>query len=292
MRRQLKARAVPLLIVLTILAGIGAGCAPPADAELAVHFLDVGQGDAILIRLPGGHHLLIDTGPDPERILGHLRRHGVRALEAMVLTHPHHDHIAGAEAVLAEFPVAVVYDSGRPHTTRTYERLLEALRRPVEEGRTRFILARAGMDLPLPPPLPPSPPVHLHVLHPTDRVEELSINDASIVLRLAHGEVSFLFTGDIEREAEERLVREAEVLSADLLKVAHHGSRTSTTARFLDRVGPLVAVISSGPNPYGHPHREVLERLAAAGVEVYDTRERGTVTVFSDGARYRIRSER
>jgi competence protein ComEC len=271
---------------------MAAGCAPAADTGLAVHFLDVGQGDAILIRLPGGHHLLIDTGPDPDTILRHLRRHGVRELEALILTHPHHDHIAGAEAILAEFPVAVVYDSGKPHTTRTYERLLEALREPVATGRTRFVLARAGRELPLPAPSPSSPPVRIHVLHPTERVEELSVNDASVVLRLVHGEVVFLFTGDIEREAEGRLALEAEVLTADVLKVAHHGSRTSTTAPFLERVAPRVAVISSGPNPYGHPHREVIERLREAGVEIYATRERGTITIFSDGTRYRVQSER
>ncbi|MDQ7794709.1 MAG: ComEC/Rec2 family competence protein [bacterium] len=278
-------RLVVLFLAVTLVLAILPGCGP-ARGQLVLHFLDVGQGDAILVRTPAGLHLLIDTGPDAPSILDHLRRHGVRRLDVLVLTHPHQDHIGGARAVLADIPVATVYDSGKAHTSRTYESLLEAVELEVEAGRTRFILARAGMRIDL------DPAVTIEVLHPGDDVAGISVNNCSVVLKLTHGQVVFLLPGDAETEVEEALVASGLDLTATVLKVGHHGSRSSTGAGFLAQVGPRVAVIMCGVNPYGHPHPEVLDRLRAAGADVYSTRDRGTISVFSDGRGYRVRTDR
>lgn len=271
-----------------------AGPAPsPAPAPgrdlLQVIFLDVGQGDAILVRTPGGRVLLVDGGP-PEagpRLVRDLKRLGVERIDVLLSTHPHADHIGGLLEVLQAFPVGVVYDPGVVHTTSTFERYL----RLIEQKGIPFRLARRGVELPL------GEEVRAQVLWPeveaVARAEEAGeLNAASVVVRLSYGQVALLLTGDIEREQEEVLLRRGDV-RAQILKVAHHGSNSSTGSTFLVRVGPRVAVIQVGrDNPYGHPGRQVLARLAARGVEVWRTDQNGTVSLESDGVTWQIRAER
>jgi len=282
-----KARRLAIAALVLGLFVALAGCRPsPGTAELAVHFLDVGQGDAILVRTPAGRHLLVDTGPDPERLLAKLGQLGIGRLEVLVLTHPHHDHIGAAAAVLMRLPVDVVYQSGRIHTSRTYEKLLETLEPLVEGQRTRLLVARAGDRIEIDPEL------RVEILHPPDDDPRRSLNDSSVVLRLSYGQVAFLLMGDAEAEAEEEILASGAEVAAQVLKVGHHGSRSSSTVAFLTRVGPEVAVIMCGSNPYGHPHDEVMDRLAQLGAAVYVTVHSGTVTVRSDGRGYRVTTER
>lgn len=264
--------------------------AAAALPRLTITFLDVGQGDAIVIRAPSGRTLLIDGGGEVEgratgydvgaqRVVPALRRLGVREIDVIILTHPHEDHVGGLVAVAQNFRVGLVLDSGFPHPAPSYGQFLHL----VEERKIPYQLARRGMRLDL------GSGAGLVVLHPEDpliRGSGSDVNLNSVVARMAYGEVSVLLTGDIEGLVESRLLEYGDELRSTVLKVAHHGSATSTTPAFLDAVAPAVAVISVGAfNPFGHPHRATLEALAAAGVLVYRTDRDGAVTMHTDGRR-------
>lgn len=251
--------------------------------QVEVHFIDVGQGDAILVTA-GGRAALIDGG---EAVAGpglvaYLREQGIEHVDALIATHPHADHIGGFLTVLEELSVGEVYDTGQVHPTGTYERFLLL----VKEKNLAYRMARAGMKIPL------TPGLDLELLAPpeTPIINTTSdINNNSAVVRLQVGPVAFLFTGDIETEAEEMLVRLYPDLDVTVLKVAHHGSRSSSSEVFLETVKPAVAVISVGAgNPYGHPHQAVLERLARYTTRIYRTDRDGTIRVGTDGRDYWI----
>jgi competence protein ComEC len=253
-----------------------AGTAARGTVEIVV--LDVGQGDAIAIRSPRGRWVLIDAGPAADGfdagervVLPYLRRRGVSGLEAMILTHPDLDHIGGASAVLEGLEVRAVFDPGVPSSGATYLAVLES----VEREEAPWLPLRAGRTLEL-------DGVALRVLHPpgASDVEAWSSNDRSVVLLLRFGDFTALLTGDAEAEAEARLVRDEGSGPVDVLKVGHHGSSTSTTPTFLERVAPEAAVISAGRrNRYGHPAPEVMARLEAMGVRIYRTDRDGTLTI-------------
>jgi beta-lactamase superfamily II metal-dependent hydrolase len=260
----------------------------PAPGGLTIHSLDVGQGDSFLIRTPQGKAVLIDAGP-PEAgdiVVQALRRYGVRQLDLVVATHPHADHIGGLRAVLDAIPVLRVLDSGQPYPTRTYTRLLEMIK---EKGIT-FHLAEPGQRFELDTGitldvLAPERPL-LHGVAGSDE------NANSIVLRLVAGNFSMLFTGDSEAETERRLIESGAPLSAQVLKVAHHGSRYSTSREFLERVRPDVAILSCGrENDYGHPAQATLDRLRLFVREIHRTDLEGEITLIHEGRRYRIETE-
>ncbi len=265
--------------LLQRLSGLDGGRpAPPGEGLLEVHFIDVGQGEAALILTPQGRSILIDGGTAGagEAVLRYLNEKGVSRIDLLVGTHPHEDHIGGLVAVLENIPVSRVIDSGRIHTSLTYERYLTL----IEEKGIPFELGRAGRRLTL------DSTVELTVLHPGPAVESSSLNNSSVVLRLICGEVEFLFTGDIEAEAEGAILERGYRSGAPslVLQVAHHGSSSSSTAAFLEVVAPDFAVISAGrDNVYGHPHAEVLERLADAGAAIYRTDLQGSIVITTDG---------
>jgi len=286
-------RATGALILLLALGAVLswrlALAAPPDRLELV--FLDVGQGDAILIRAPGGRAALVDAGlayaaqsgggfdAGAEVVVPYLRRAGVRRLDYLVLTHPDADHVGGAEAVLRQIPVGLVLVSS---TEGAEPRHVAALVAAAERG-VPVRVAREGETLAL------GEGVRLHVLGPPAVPITGSRSDDNancVALRLTYRRVAALLACDLEAESEERLLKRGYDLSADVLKVAHHGSRHSTTESFLRAVAPAIAVISAGSgNPFGHPHDEVLERLHAAGAAVWRTDRHGTVTVRTDGFR-------
>lgn len=244
---------------------------------MQVTFLDVGQGDCELIVLPDGKTILIDAGESKsaDDIISFLEEQGISRLDYVIATHPHADHIGGMQEVIEAFDVGEIYMPRVEHDTKTYENLLLA----VQEKGLRVHTAKDGVSL------MEEGGVSAQFVAPcADRYKDL--NNYSAVLRLTYGDVSFLFMGDAEQESEEQITAE---VSADIIKLGHHGSSTSSSQAFLEAVSPAVAVISCGEgNSYGHPHEETLQTLDRLGIESYRTDQDGTVTVTTDGTAYSI----
>jgi len=223
--------------------------------------------------------MLIDGGvggryDKGKKIVAYLRRQGVRRINILLLTHPHEDHVGGLITVLKSFPVGLVLDSGQVHTSFSYEEFLKL----IEEKRIPYRIIRAGEKI------KGFKGVKIFALSPPPYLLEgtgSDINNNSVVLKIIHGRVSLLFTGDIEREAEEQLLRYGSYLESTIIKVPHHGSRTSSSPDFLDLVNPKVAIISVGKkNPF---YKE-------RGVRVYRTDRQGAIIVTSGKGRFRVRT--
>jgi len=279
---------VPLLLV-AILVWIAAITTP--DTKLHVFFLDVGQGDAILIRTPSHHHILIDGGPSPEAItneLGERLPFWSRSIDLVVLTHPHNDHITGLVEVLRRYEVKQVLESGIECDSPAYSEWLKL----IDEKGIKRTIARAGQRIEL------GAGIWLDILHPPADLLQGTDSDTDnngVVLRLVYGEVSFLLTADIYHEGEQCLLRQGVELESAVLKVAHHGADTSSSLPFLNAVSPQLAIISVGEdNPYHLPDEEVCDRLeqSLGQDRVYLTSERGTIELISDGHKLWLKTER
>lgn len=254
--------------------------APDAAGVLKVHFIDVGQGDSILIQ-SGAENMLVDAGTNESgpTVTAYLQSLGVTKLSYLIGTHPHEDHIGGMDDVIHAFDIGTVILPDVSHTTRTYEDVLDALlekelrvTRP-EPGDT-YSLGEADFTI-----LSPA----------TDIAEQAAkdgdLNNLSVGIRLAFGSNAFVMCGDAEAPSEKAMTESGLSLKADVLKLGHHGSSTSTCDEFLQAVSPSCAVISCGTdNSYGHPHRETMEKLSASGIRVYRTDEQGTLIATSDGS--------
>jgi len=307
-RRRSRGRVSPLvLIVVMIIAGIagyvlmsnpglredlvrlassawntifneGQGSIIPVEGEVVVHFIDVGQGDATLVQTTQGS-VLIDGGDNHMggRVVDYLRRAGITELAYVVATHPHADHIGGLIEVLSQIPVHTLIMPPVAHTTVTFERFLDAieynnvpLREPV--SGSNFVVGDAVFTI-----IGPNSTGHSN------------LNNYSVSLRVVHGANSFVFTGDAEVPAEMEMISTGHNLSADVLRIGHHGSSTSTTQEFLDAVNPNIAIISVGAdNRYGHPHNTVMSRLRVAGIAIYRTDYHGNIAIVSDGTGLRV----
>lgn len=249
---------------------------------LTVHFIDAGQGDATLL-VAEDVTVLVDVGRHTSSdVVEYLSSLGVTAIDVVAITHPHADHLGQFDQVMEGFDVAEVWWSPTTHTTQTFERAVAALERSdatFEEPAAGDHTAVGPLDFTFVNPPAPSASATGGELH-----------DNALAFRVSYGDVSFLFTGDAEAATEQRmLATEAGALRADVYQVGHHGSSTSTSAGFLGVVAPRVAVYSAGrDNPYGHPRHEVVDRLVAAGVEVYGTDRHGTVIVTTDGYELRV----
>lgn len=250
---------------------------------LTVAVMDVGQGDAIYIQSPTGIEVLIDGGPDSSvlRELPTLMQPFDRTLDVVIETHPDADHTAGLVDVLGRYQVRAFVEPGVPKNTATFATLL----REVDEKDIPHVVARRGMQLEL------GGGALLEVLYPDTDVSTISsnkANDGGIVARLTYGEASMLFMADVSNKIEARLLTlDGSALDADLLKVGHHGSRTSTSDAFVKAVTPAAAIISVGKdNRYGHPTNDVLTTLERNKVKTLRTDEEGTVVFTSNGGEF------
>ena len=257
----------------------------PAEPEsqyagkLAVHYLDVGQGDAIFIELPNDETMLIDAGENyrGEGIISYIEAAGHRKIDYLIGTHPHADHIGSLAYIVRNFEIGQIYLPKVGSNTKMYENLLKAVKKKgltVKNGKAGVNVA-AGDDF------------SADMLAPVT-IDRDNLNNCSIVLKITYGDTSFLLTGDAET-AEMKSIKGD--VSADVLKAGHHGSKTSTTKKLLKKIKPEFTVISCGKNnDYGHPHEEVLKALKAIGSRVYRTDRDKTVVIISDGREYTVKT--
>jgi competence protein ComEC len=288
--KKLGIPAILLVSLLLIWASCGAPSSPsstapptttPPTEELAVHFIDVGQGDAILIDL-GETEVLIDGGDKSPGVVSYLKDYVDGALEVMVATHPHADHIGGLILVLNNFQVEQIWHNGDRSTSQTYSDFMSA----VNAGNAEVSVATRGNVI-------EADGLIFEVLSPSNLAG--TTNNNSIVLHLAFGEIDFLFMGDAEQEAEASMLVKSDIPVPDVevLKVGHHGSNTASSSDFLAVTSPEVAIYMAGEgNTYGHPHEETIEALLAVAAEIYGTDVHGTIVVTTNGEEYELQLEK
>lgn len=251
------------------------GSSKPANGQLKVHFIDVGQADSILVQVQGGRTMLVDAGNngDGNLVVNYLKSQGVTNIDILIGSHPHEDHIGGLDTVINGLGVGSIYMPKVNNTTKTFEDVLTA----VKNKGLKVTTAAAGVQLDM------GPGVKAEIFAPNgDKYEDL--NDWSAVIKLTYGNTSFLLTGDAEAGSEKEMLGKGYNLKADVLKVGHHGSASSTSVDFLTKVNPKYAVISVGKdNDYGHPHKPTMQNLQARGIPVYRTDQNGTIVATSDG---------
>lgn len=280
-----KKYTVILTIIFMILAGAfelfqGTVAITPSE-DLKVHFLDVGQGDSIFIELPTNETILIDASikDASNKIINYLREENVSKIDYVFATHPHSDHIGGMSAVIKAFDIGQIYMPKAVTTTKTYENLLLT----IKDKNLKIKTAKAGNTI------IDTDDLKLVVLAPNQDSYE-SLNNYSIVLKLTYKEKSFLFMGDAETLSEKEITGDVQ---ADVLKVGHHGSRTSTSQAFLNKVNPSYAVISVGlNNDYKHPHKEVIDRLEKKNIKIYRTDQNGDIIFTTDGYNIDVKVEK
>lgn len=246
--------------------------------KLTFAMLDVGQGDALFVESPTGIQVLIDSGP-PRKILSQLLRVMPaydRSLDAIIISHPDQDHIGGFSDVLKTYKVGKVFYSGTLTDSKTYQNLEDE----IKNQNIPNILARRGMRLNL------GGGAVIDILFPDQDVSAWETNEGSVVAKLSYGKTSMMLTGDAPIKTEKIILAEnpPQILKSDILKLGHHGSRTSTFSEFLQTVSPEYALISvSKDNNYGHPHQDVLNLLNQIGAKIFRTDQQGMVILKSDG---------
>lgn len=248
---------------------------------LEVDFLDVGQGDAIFIQAANGNQILLDSGPN-KKVLSELSKimpFYDRSIDIIIESHPDNDHIEGFIDVLKKYNVSAIMESGVQVDTPVYQ----TLENTIKDKGIQKILAKRGMRINL------GDNIYIDVLLPIINNPDFSPHDGMIVLKLNFGKNSFLLTGDMEEKMEKYLISIDKNLTSNVLKVGHHGSKTSTSEALLGYVNPDYAIISVGKdNKYGHPHQEILERLNQFKIPILRTEEKGTIKIKSNGENLEI----
>lgn len=265
--RMKKLLAGILILVLLLCA---CSCAVPVQDAAVVHFIDVGQADAILI-VSDNSSVLIDAGTNSsgEAVLNYIKALGINKIDYLIGTHPHEDHIGGLDTIINGLDIENILMPRHSSNTQTYEDVLIA----AKDKGLKITAAKAGGSFTAGQCL-------FSILAPSGEYD--NTNNYSIVLRMEVGNISMLFTGDAESQSEARMLQEGAQLKSDLIKIGHHGSDTSSSPEFLQAVSPRYAVISVGEdNPYGHPSAQTLKNLE--GVELYRTDLMGTITASTDG---------
>ena len=253
-----------------------------AASSVKVHFLNVGQGDAILVQTPN-ENILIDgggkgKGPD---VVNYLKKNKVTSLTAVVSTHPDADHVGGLAHVIKNMKVGKVYAPNVSHTTQAYKDFLTA----VKNKKLKITAVKQGLEIPT-----KAKDITLKFLGPVKSYAKSDLNNWSAVLHLKHNKKSFLFTGDAETKSENDLLAKKLISKVDVLKVAHHGSKYSTSAKLLDKAKPTYSVISVGKNGHKHPTSDVLNRLKKVKSTVYRTDKSGNVIFTSNGSKITVKT--
>lgn len=245
------------------------------DGDMAVHFLDVGQGDCSLIVMPNGKTVLIDasTREEGKNILEYLSYQRITHIDYFILTHPHADHIGGAKEIVDSISIGKVVMPDVETDTATFENLLNS----IDKKNIPVHIAKPGNIISL-------DNANIKILGPVNKTDDL--NNMSIVFRLDYGKTSFMFTGDAETSSEKDMLGKygKSEFTADVIKIGHHGASTSSSLGFLNAVSPKYAVISCGKdNSYGHPHTETIDSLNKLGIKYYRTDKVGNIVFSSDG---------
>ena len=260
---------------------------------MQIHFIDVGQGDCSLVMYKDSA-MLIDCGEaeEADTVISYLKKQGVEKLDYVVATHPHSDHMGAMSEIITGFEIGKVIaprvkDELTP-TSKVYSNFLQALKSKglkltAAKPQTEYFLGEIYDDEEVPP--------KFEILAPLDDYDDL--NNYSVVLRLTYGPTSYLFTGDAEKTAESDILQAGENVDADVLKVGHHGSSTSTGEKFLEAVSPDICVIQCGAgNSYGHPHAETIEAIENIGAEWYSNDRNGNIIIYSDGERIYVKTDK
>lgn len=249
------------------------------NSSLKVHYIDVGQGDSSFVELPNGETILIDAGIPSQGyvVTNYIKNLGYTDIDYVVATHPHNDHIGGLPTVLESFKVGKFYMPNKEHTSDIFMTMLTA----VQSNGCKAAYAKSGLSV------IDEGNLKVNFVAPVSSGYS-DLNNYSAVLRISYDKSSFLFTGDAEDIVESELISSGQTISADVLKVGHHGAGYSSTASFLKVVKPKYAIISVGGNNYGHPAADALSRLNDIGASIYRTDEVGTIIVTTDGATYTV----
>lgn len=252
-----------------------------SDDKIISHYIDVGQGDASFIEFPNGEVMLIDAGiaSSSEKIIEYIQSLGYNQIDYVIVTHPHADHIGGMAEVIKAFDIGTIYMPKAVSTSKTYENLLET----IKDKGLSIKTGKAGVNV------LQEENLTIEMLAP-NQDKYSSLNNYSIVLKITYGNTSFLYTGDAEELSEKEITGNVE---ADVLKVGHHGSDTSSSEEFLEKVNPKYAIISVGKdNSYGHPASNTIEKLEKYTNHIYRTDLNGTIVVASDGVNIEVKTER
>lgn len=264
-------RGLVIIFLVLILFGFPVS----AQNKIITHFIDVGQGDAILIELPNEENMLIDAGSNEKgkKVVEYIKKQNIREITYLIGSHPHADHIGGLDDVINSFKIGRIYMPQVNHTTRTYEDVLLA----IDAKGKKIKAAKKGLII------VEDDELKAEILSPiSDDYQDL--NNWSVVIKLDYKKISFLFSGDAEEKVENQLINSGLDLKSQVYKVAHHGSDTSNKSKFLEKIDPQVSVISVGiDNNYGHPSPEVIKKLTKIDSNIFRTDKQGTIIISSDG---------
>lgn len=245
--------------------------------EIYVHYIDVGQGDSILVQV-NNKNLLIDSGPNSSKdsLINYLSSLKIDKLDYIIATHPHEDHIGNMSTIIKKYNVLSFYAPKIENTSRTFEKMIESLK---DKNLKINVLQKGSSSINL------GSNTRVTVFSPIDDSYE-NLNNYSPIIKIEYGATSFLFTGDAEKDLEEKIVNSNDDISADVLKVGHHGSSTSTSKIFLEKVNPSIAVISVGEdNTYNHPNDYIINELNNSKIKIYRTDKNATVILSSNGSK-------